>query len=285
MMWRLKILAKIVLSRLPLGYWMWRRLGIFRHGSMHQDDYAYRVVMTHLDRIGGRERVRGAVCLELGPGDSLASAVIASALGARKIYLVDVGDFADRDIATYRAIAAGLVRRGLAAPDLSAVATVEEMLSALNAVYLTDGLASLRRIEDESVDLVWSQAVLEHIRLREIRPLFGELRRILRRPGIMSHRIDFQDHLGGSLNNLRFSETLWETEFMAKSGFYTNRMRVSQMLRAMEEAGFELASVERGEWDSLPLARARLAPAFRGLDDRDLLTRQADVVARPAEPR
>jgi SAM-dependent methyltransferase len=284
MMWRLKILIKILLSRIPFGYWTWRRLGIFRHGDMHRDDYAFRVVMTHVDRVG-RERLKGAVCLELGPGDSLASAVIARSLGARKVYLVDVGDFADRNIETYRAIASGLSRRGLPAPDLSKASSFEGMLSALGAVYLTEGLASLRQIENASVDFIWSHAVLEHIRLREIRPMFRELHRIMRRPGIMSHRIDFQDHLGGSLNNLRFSERVWESEFMVKSGFYTNRMRVSQMLGAMEEAGFETTAVELGEWDRLPLPRARLAPPFRGLADLDLLTKHVDVVACPAEPR
>jgi hypothetical protein len=30
------------------------------------------------------------------------------------------------------------------------------------------------------------------------------------------------------LNNLRFSERIWESEFMAKSGFYTNRIPLGQ---------------------------------------------------------
>ncbi|MBV9883208.1 MAG: class I SAM-dependent methyltransferase [Sphingomonadaceae bacterium] len=283
-MWRLKILGKIVLSRLPFGYGVWRRLGLFRHGKMNQADYALGVVTHHLERLGGADRIKGAVCLELGPGDSLSSAIIAHALGARKTYLVDVGDFADRDIETYRGVAGALSARGIRAADLSAVSTIEEMLRAVDAEYLTDGLRSLREIPAASVDLIWSQAVLEHIRLREVHEMFAELHRIMKPAGAMSHRIDYKDHLQSSLNNLRFSEKVWESEFMAGSGFYTNRMRNAEMLGAMKQAGFELLSAEPGKWDRLPVPRARLHRRFQALDEDDLRTKHVDVVARPAQP-
>ena len=228
MNWRLKILAKIVLSRLPLGYRTFRRLGLFRHGDMGNADYVFGVVTTHVDRLGGQSRVKDAVCLELGPGDTLASAIIANAMGARKTYLVDAGDYADRDIETYRSLALQFAGSGLTTADLSDVGSVPEMLDRLGAVYLTSGLESLRSILSGSVDLVWSQAVLEHVRRREVPDFFRELRRITAAEGAMSHRIDFMDHLGGSANNLRFSPRLWESEFMASSGFYTNRIRCSR---------------------------------------------------------
>jgi hypothetical protein len=103
--------------------------------------------------------------------------------------------------------------------------------------------------------------------------------------GTMSHRIDFKDHLGGSLNNLRFSGSVWESEFLARSGFYTNRVRKSEFLRLIEEAGFELKEVDAGLWDSLPLRRNRMAAAYRDLSDEDLLTKNVDVVARPKADR
>ena len=51
MPWRLKLGAKIVLSRLPLGYGLWQRLQLFRHGQMTDLDYAERVFAGHVDLI------------------------------------------------------------------------------------------------------------------------------------------------------------------------------------------------------------------------------------------
>lgn len=280
-MWWLKIAAKIVLARVPVSYGFFRSLGMFRHGAMDQASYAVDIVFKHLGRVGGPDALAGKTCLELGPGDSLASALIAHALGAKRTYLVDVGAFAEPRIEAYRDVAAELAQRGYPAPDVSGFTSTAEMLERCNSAYLTDGLASLKFIETGTVDVIWSQAVLEHVRLGEIPAVLAELRRILAPGGVMSHRIDYKDHLGGSLNNLRFSEAAWESEFMAKSGFYTNRVRNSEFLGLMRSAGFELTDVEPGRWAALPLSRSKMAPQFRALDDDDLLTSHVNVVARP----
>lgn len=44
--------------------------------------------------------------------------------------------------------------------------------------------------------------------------------------------------LGGALNHLRVLERLWESRLMAESGFYTQRLRYSEMLALFNEAGF-----------------------------------------------
>lgn len=94
-----------------------------------------------------------------------------------------------------------------------------------------------------SIDFIWSQAVLEHIRKSEFLDTMLELHRILRPNGVCSHVVDLKDHLGGALNNLRFSEKLWESNFMASSGFYTNRIRYSEMLDIFHQAGFSVEVV------------------------------------------
>jgi len=280
-MWRIKILAKIILSRLPMAYSVFRRLGVFRHGDMHRPSYAISVVMGHVEKLGGQQKFVNAVCMELGPGDSLASALIAHALGARTTYLIDVDAAADRDLGMYREIAVGLKQMGLPATDLDGIHSVEDMLDRVGGVYLTDGLASLRSIPAGSVDLLWSHAVLEHVRLQDLEAFFAELRRVASPQARMSHRIDFMDHLGGSLNNLRFSENIWESEFMARSGFYTNRVRSSQMRTMIERAGFQLSSVEEGLWDTVPLDSKKMAAPFRNLSEHDLRTHYIDVIATP----
>lgn len=279
MNWAFKIATKIALSRLPLSYDWFRWLGIFRHGSMNKSDYAQSVFFRHMERVGGAEAFSGKTCLELGPGDSLASAILAHAMGATKIYLVDVGNFVEADAGLYHEIVDDLERRGFPVSDLKGVSGVDDLLERTGAIYLTDGLASLRTIPSNSVDVIWSHAVLEHIRVHEVTDVLSEMRRIMSTSGIMSHRIDYKDHLGGSLNNLRFSSKFWEAESIARSGFYTNRIRNSEFLDLIERAGFSFKTVEPVLWDKIPISRGKMAKQFRSLSDEDLRTKNVDVIA------
>ena len=42
-MWLPKIIFKVLLSRLPVKYSIWKRLNIFRHGQMESFDYSKRI--------------------------------------------------------------------------------------------------------------------------------------------------------------------------------------------------------------------------------------------------
>ena len=110
--WYLKIFFKIILSRVPLNRRFWNRLGIFRHGRMVYPEYAYEVFMKHFTRsfpetttIPGLKRIEGFVGLELGPGDSLFSALNVYASGGSGTYLVDVAPFATEEVSSYKKMA------------------------------------------------------------------------------------------------------------------------------------------------------------------------------------
>lgn len=220
--------------------------------------------------------------MELGCGDSLASCQLAAAHGVEKYYLVDAGRFASMDMALYKSVAKKLRFKGMAIPDIEQCESVPAMLDTMRSAYLTDGLRSLQSIESKSVDFIWSQAVLEHVRCDEFPQTMTELRRILRDDGIMSHRVDLRDHLASALNNLRFPGWLWESSFMANSGFYTNRIRYGEMIECMRLAGFDVQVSRLDRWDTLPTPRSSMAPEFRGLPEEDLLVSGFDVVMRPA---
>ncbi len=80
--WWVKIGAKVVLSRLPFSPRTWQRLGLFSPGGMEDADYARGVFESHFEAAGPLPE--GFTYLELGPGDSLATAVIARARGHRE---------------------------------------------------------------------------------------------------------------------------------------------------------------------------------------------------------
>jgi len=277
--WWGKIGAKLVLSRLPFGYASWQRLGLFRHGQMDTSDYAIAVFSSHVDRAGLTARLQGQVILELGPGDSLATAVIAATHGARAI-LVDTDAYASFNAGSYRNLQRALESRGLRPPDLSACTSLAAILERCGARYFTDGLTSLREIESAGIDLVFSQAVLEHVRHREFFPTLQECRRVLRSGGICSHQVDLRDHLGGSLNNLRFSEKIWESELFASAGFYTNRIRYGRMLELFERAGFSVECTNVQRWETLPTPRRALSDEFAAIVDDDLRVSSFDVLLR-----
>ncbi len=278
--WWGKIGAKIVLSRLRVGYGFWQRVGLFRHDHMDSSLYALRIFDSHVGRAGLAD-LPGRTVLELGPGDSVATAIVAYAYGARAI-LVDAGRFAKAGVDAYRALCEALIGRGLAPPDLGDARTLDDVVSACGAKYLTEGLASLRQIDSASVDLIFSQAVLEHVGRREFAATMSECRRILMPNGVCSHRVDLRDHLGGGLNNLRFSERVWESSFFAKSGFYTNRIQYSEMLHLFRGAGFDITVLGVNRWNELPISRSRLAPQFRSIAEDELRISGFDVLLRPA---
>lgn len=279
--WWFKIGSKIVLSRLPIGYDFWQGIGLFRHGKMDSWRYALGVFDKHVERAGFTGAMNGRLVLEIGPGDSVATAIVAFAHGAKAI-LVDAGHFAKKDLEGYRELCGLLSGRGLSPPDLTGARNLDDVLARCGARYLTSGLASFHDIGPASVDLIFSQAVLEHVRRHEFSATMKECRRVLKEGGACSHRVDLKDHLGGGLNNLRFSMRTWESRFLASSGFYTNRIQHAEMLRLFGEAGFNATVLEVNRWSEPPIGRSRLAPEFRGVPDEELRISGFDVLLRPA---
>lgn len=275
--WWAKIYIKLFLSRLPLKYSFWQQLGLFRHGAMDTSEYAISIFNEHLYKTGMTGLLTGKTILELGPGDSISTAVLAATYNAKAV-LVDAGQFVKSNLVPYKLLVETLEKKGLATPELSMVKNIDDILYVCDATYLTNGLQSLKQIDANSVDIIFSQAVLEHVRLSEFQDTLYEFFRILKPNGICSHQVDLRDHLGGALNNLRFSNKVWESNFFAKSGFYTNRIRYSQMLKLSKQAGFQVKTNIISRWNSLPTPRYKIEKDFRSLTDDDLLVSVFDII-------
>jgi len=273
----MKIAVKLVFSRLPISYRKWAKLGFFKLGKMADAGYAIKIFSLHFKRTVKDGNAKGCVFLEMGPGDSVASALLAYSVGAKKIYLIDVDDFAIRDIQFYKSLAETLKTQGLNPPAISEMMTFEDLLRVCNAEYLTQGCASLKTIASNSVNFSWSHSTLEHIRKHELQETMAELYRVMAPYSVSSHIIDLMDHLGGRLNHLRFSERIWESGLMANSGFYTNRWRYSEIIKILSGVGFKIENKQQGRWDDFPTPRHKLAKSFRIIPERDLLIRTMSV--------
>lgn len=289
--WWVRISMKIVMARLPVPYSVWKRLRLFEHGTMDRPATALNTLLEHartagmiIDEPSSAPRFvhrPGFTMLEIGPGDSLASGIAARALGVERSILVDAGDFANRDSVLYTALLAHLAAQGYAAPAAPVSASIAPLLEACGVRYLTQGVDSLATLPASSVDFCFSNAVMEHIPKSEFQRLAQELRRVMKPDGVCVHRVDFQDHLGGGLNNLRFSERVWEGRLFSRSGFYTNRIRPRAMCALFDAAGFRCEVVRELRWPKLPIDRATLDGAFRDLPDDELMVFGMDLRLKP----
>ena len=276
-MWFIKIIIKIILSRLSINYSLWRKIGIFRNGRMNELEYSRKIFFGHLNDMREIRDIKNPTILEIGPGDGISTAIYASELNSTKVYLIDVDDYADKDIKKYIRIIETIDKKNK--KDISKINSIAEILKKFNAHYLTNGIESLKTIKDESIDYLFSHSVLEHIKLSEFESFIKEIHRIMKPKGLISHNINFKDHLGESLNNYRFSEKIWESNLFANSGFYTNRIPARKMHNSFKEVGFNLLWENFSAWPNLPIDRKLIHKDFDHFSDNDLINCTSAFIA------
>ena len=278
--------------------------------------YYYGVWMKHLALLanGGMRRVPQTVA-ELGPGDTLGVGIAALLCGATTFYGLDI--FAhtnptenlkvlDELAAMFRARAprptkgwpdfdelldANLFPSGILTPD-----TLAASLDPARQAAIADILRGAPRerspvtlayrvpwndggvIERDSVDLLLSQAVLEHV--AELEKTYRAMHQWLRPGGYISHQIDFRSHnLTPEWNGHRsIPDWLW-TIMVGRRDYLINREPWSVHKRLIEDSGFEITCVlQQYRQDGIP--RSRLAARWRDITDDDLACSEVFVQAR-----
>ena len=132
-------------------------------------------------------------------------------------------------------------------------------------------------VEEASVDMVLSQAVLEHV---DNLPLtYEQMHRWLQPTGFMSHAIDFKSH--GSANewdgHWRYSDVTWK--IISGTRPYTiNRQPHSLHRELMTESGFHIVNDITNELPSTN-NESSLAPRFRNMQPADTIAASAFVQA------
>ncbi len=132
-------------------------------------------------------------------------------------------------------------------------------------------------IPDQTVDLVYSASVLEHI--PDVDQAIVQINRILKTGGFSVHAIDGFDH--------RFYIDQAEPlDFLSidspdKIVFWCNRVRPLQFIPLFEAAGFQVLDVAPSDtMDPAMIERDRLAPAFRDLPDDVLSVLRAKITVQ-----
>lgn len=133
-------------------------------------------------------------------------------------------------------------------------------------------------VEENSVDLIVSQAVLEHV--ADIDETYHALYRWLKPGGVMSHQIDFRSHnLAKEWNGHRaIPEPIWKV-MMGNRTYFINRQPWSEHCRAISNCGFEIVcALKLDRADGIP--RARHAKKWRELSEEDIACAEVFVQAR-----
>ena len=135
-------------------------------------------------------------------------------------------------------------------------------------------------IEPGTVDMIVSQAVLEHV--NDLEMTYDALYHWLGPAGFVSHQIDFKSHGTSRVWNghWTYSDLVWRL-IVGKRPYVINRQPLSRHLYLLDNAGFHITNQQRYT-SSSTITHDQLAPSFQTHSAEDLLTAglfvQASVV-------
>ncbi len=213
----------------------------------------------------------GRTLLELGPGKTPDLLYAAVAYGAVRALGLDVAPYLEGQDARQDELAATVHWLAGAAAEGRLPPPVSDPVPILPEVRQYDGRHL--PLPDESVDIVWSKSVLEHV--REPETVVGEVARVLRPGGISCHIIDLRDHLTlGTdkdwLRFLRYRPALWNL-MMSNRSSWCNRLPARAWERVFTDAGLSARACEKERHSLHPaFDPQRLAAPFRDLSTDEL---------------
>jgi|LakMenEpi03Aug12_release.lakeMendotaPanAssembly.Ray.scaffolds.fasta_scaffold522516_1 SAM-dependent methyltransferase len=122
-----------------------------------------------------------------------------------------------------------------------------DLLKVANIEYRAPENASKINLPDGSVDIHFSNTVLEHISRKALLEIFAEGKRILKPDGIFIHNIDLSDHFAhtdssiSKTNFLKYNQATWN--LLAGNKFaFCNRMRVKEYREIFAKLGLTIIS-------------------------------------------
>jgi SAM-dependent methyltransferase len=306
--WKISHVVKGTLTWLPMmNGWRFRRT--LADGA-DSPLYCYSVWLRHLVMLNQYGfRIFGARIGELGPGDSLGVGFAALLSGASQYVGLDLMPFAARaDLESILTELGALYQRRQPIPDQAELPYVQPLLESyefprelIEWKHLEERSAKIRleiasnletselisyrapwnsvnAIPSGSLDLVFSQAVLEHI--DALQESYEAMYRWLKPGGFASHVIDFGAHRVAPTWNGHWAYSDWQWR-LVRGGreFLLNRAPLCSHITYAKKVGFQIAAVKR-YYDTSGFSLGQLSPRFRFTNAEDMKTRSALVILR-----
>jgi SAM-dependent methyltransferase len=306
--WKILNIAKGVLTAVPvISRWRARRRAT---GGTDSPRYCYSVWLRHLlllDKYGFS--IKGAHVGELGPGDSIGIGLAALISGAARYVGLDIVPFSGR--ADLEGIFEELVQMysdrepipdhnefPFLRPSLDSYKFPDHLIDWTNFKdrveivrhELINGVNCGEHVRYEapwntrdeivfgSLDLVFSQAVLEHVDTLE--EVYYTMFDWLKPGGYASHVIDFSAHHLSPVWNghWAYSDSEWQL-VRGRREFLLNREPLTAHLTYAKKAGYEVL-LTSPVYDNHGLSVQTLAKRFRQLDAEDARTRGVMSILR-----
>ena len=253
---------------------------------------------------------------ELGPGDSIGIGLAALLSGVNKYYAFDIIEYASskRNIELFNELV-DLFKKREKIPDETEFLGVRPLLESykfpsniltnerLDKTLKQDRIESIKNalqsldsrgnnniqisylvpwynsniIEEESIDMIYSQAVLEHVDNLEY--TYKVLCSWLKLGGFMSNEIDFACHgMAKEWNgHWAYSDIVWKL-MKGKKPYLINRQPHSTHIDLMRKSGFEIIYDSRIK-NTSGIRRKHLASKFKNISNDDLVISSAFIQA------
>jgi SAM-dependent methyltransferase len=197
-------------------------------------------------------------------------------LGSLDMYVPKIAELAGESTATVHARLMELRRTRNLAELLSK--------SCINYFAPVDGRATGLKLD--SIDLVYSNSVLEHVPPEVICGLMEESFRVLKPGGLVLHNVGCNDHYAffdksiSFVNFLQYGEREWR--IWNNPIQYQNRLRAPEFVDLAIQAGFEIIGkkthVRPGTMEAL--AQLRIAPQFNRFSRDEVAATTVDFIGR-----
>jgi len=207
------------------------------------------------ERIGPYATLENHVLLEIGPGGSIGFGIIALENGLKRYIALDDGIHTfikSRQLRTYEKLVKNTTSLQRYFIRKNGKVTYNNSVITLANIHQK----SRYPLPENSVDIIYSCAVLEHVHNLEL--CFSEMARVLKNGGLMYHEVDLRDHIF-SQENLYFltMRDFWFRTLFRNTGGYVNRKRLSAYRQLAHTYGFTILSLVptiayQGNDDELP---------------------------------
>jgi hypothetical protein len=291
--WIAKALTQQALSRMPGGnsinYFLQRHIvRSLPHSDatfLHHCEFAGRYVAALREYTD--TPVADARCLEFGAGWDCAIGLALCALGVRDQILIDINaklhyDLINETLDQARRLADKVAARAPGANAFALPDRIDSLLD-LSAIGIKYHVGDLLKMEaPRGLDLITSTSVMEHIPADDLPSIVQHCRGLLRSGGLFAAAIDTIDHYSrfdrsiSHVNFVRFSPTTWK--LVNPPLHFQNRLRVSDHLRIIKDAGFTILDAERNKIRKHPNIQPH--QSFQNYAIDDLLCGGVFVVAQ-----
>jgi hypothetical protein len=232
----------------------------------------------------------GKSMLEIGAGWQPVIPLIFYLAGAKRIILVDIHRLLDRvmiidtcrQLLTYKE----LISQRLSIPleeleeklIINDLTSFSSILMTFNFEYLALHDILLSALPEQSLDIITSRTVFEHIPSHIVKSIFAECYRLLKSSGIMCHIIDNSDHWADSdktitrLNFLKYGDKTFRFIASLNPHRYQNRLRHVDYLHMLDTVGFHclLDTSQPDERTIKQLTTININDLFKGYSHEEL---------------